>query len=146
MAAHQAPLSLGFSRQEHWSRLPFPSPMHESEREVAQSCPTLHDPMGCSLPGSSVHGIFPGESTGVGCHCLLPTTARAQYLHDRQAVGRAAEAASVEEAEFSQEHPDVLLRLHSTGHHHFESLSCVSSFSIHPLAEPAQPFSRGTLA
>ena len=31
MAAHQAPRSLGFSRQEHWSRLPFPSPMHESE-------------------------------------------------------------------------------------------------------------------
>ena len=44
-AAHQAPLSLGFSRQEYWSGLPFPSPMHEneneSESEVAQSCPTL---------------------------------------------------------------------------------------------------------
>ena len=32
MAAHQAPLSLGFSRQEHWSGVPFPSPMHESEK------------------------------------------------------------------------------------------------------------------
>ena len=34
--------------------------MHESEneREVAQSCPTLNDPMDCSLPGSSIHGIF----------------------------------------------------------------------------------------
>ena len=32
MAAHHAPLSLGFSRQEHWSGLPFPSPMHESEK------------------------------------------------------------------------------------------------------------------
>ena len=31
MEAHQAPLSLGFSRQEHWSGLPFPSQMHESE-------------------------------------------------------------------------------------------------------------------
>ena len=30
----------------------------KSEREVAQSCPTLHDPMDHSLPGSSVHGIF----------------------------------------------------------------------------------------
>ena len=30
----------------------------ESESEVAQSCPTLRDPMVCSLPGSSVHGIF----------------------------------------------------------------------------------------
>ena len=57
-AAHQAPPSLGFSRQEHWSGLPFPSPMQESESEAAQSCPTLSDPMDCSLPGSSVHGIF----------------------------------------------------------------------------------------
>ena len=30
----------------------------ESESEVAQSCPTLSDPMDCSLPGSSIHGIF----------------------------------------------------------------------------------------
>ena len=32
MAAHQASLSLGLSRQEYWSGLPFPSPMHESEK------------------------------------------------------------------------------------------------------------------
>ena len=32
-AAHQAPPSLEFSRQEHWSGLPFPSPMHESEKQ-----------------------------------------------------------------------------------------------------------------
>ena len=59
-AAHQAPPPLGFSRQEHWSGLPFPSPMHESESEseVAQSCLTRSDPMDCNLPGSSVHGIF----------------------------------------------------------------------------------------
>ena len=57
-AAHQAPQSLGFSRQEHWSGLQFPSPMRESESEVAQSCPTLSDPMVCSPPGSSVHGTF----------------------------------------------------------------------------------------
>ena len=57
-AAHQGPLSLGFSRQEHWSGLPFPSPMHESESEVTQSCLILSDPMDCSLPGSSIHGIF----------------------------------------------------------------------------------------
>ena len=59
----KAPPSLEFSRQEHWSGLPFPSPMHENEkwkwsRSVAQSCPTLSDPMDYSLPGSSVHGIF----------------------------------------------------------------------------------------
>ena len=56
--AHQAPLSIEFPRQEYWSGLPFPSPMHESESEVAQSCPTLSNPMDCSLPGSSIHGIF----------------------------------------------------------------------------------------
>ena len=46
MAAYQAPPSLGFSGQEHWSGLPLPSPMHErkSESEVPQSCPTLCDP------------------------------------------------------------------------------------------------------
>ena len=56
--SHQAPLSLGFSRQEYWSGLPFPSPVHESKSEVAQSCLTLHNAMDCSLPGSSIHGIF----------------------------------------------------------------------------------------
>ena len=30
----------------------------KSESQAAQSCPTLHNPMDCSLPGSSVHGIF----------------------------------------------------------------------------------------
>ena len=55
-AAYQASPSMGFSRQEYWSGVPLPSPMRESE--VAQSCPTLRDPMDCSLPGSSIHGIF----------------------------------------------------------------------------------------
>ena len=36
-----------------------------------QSCPTLCDPMDCSLPGSSVHGDSPSKNTGVGCHALL---------------------------------------------------------------------------
>ena len=40
----------------------------KSESDVAQSFPTLTDPMVCSLPGSSVCGIF---HAGVGCHCLL---------------------------------------------------------------------------
>ena len=38
---------------------------------VTKLRPTLCDPMHCSLPGSSVHGIFPGKNTGVGCHFLL---------------------------------------------------------------------------
>ena len=75
MATHQAPLSLGFSRQEHWSGLPFPSPVHESEK-WKWSCSVVSD-------SSQPHGLqptrllhpwdFPGKSTGVGCHCLLHT-------------------------------------------------------------------------
>ena len=54
-AAHQAPPSLGFSSQEHWSGVPLSSPMGchfllqgmkvKRESEVAQSRPTLSDPM-----------------------------------------------------------------------------------------------------
>ena len=86
--AHQAPPSMGFSRKKYWSGLPFPSPRDlpnpgieprdrtrvyriggrcfnlwatreaKKRKKVAQSCPTLCNPMDCSLPGSSVHGIF----------------------------------------------------------------------------------------
>ena len=38
---------------------------------VAQSCPTPHDPMDFSPPGSSVHGDSPGKNTRVGCHALF---------------------------------------------------------------------------
>ena len=38
---------------------------------VAQSCPTLGDPMDYSLQCSSVHGDSPSKNTGVGCHDLL---------------------------------------------------------------------------
>ena len=52
--------SLGFSRQEHWSGLHFflQCIKVKSESEVAQSCLTLRNPMDCSLPDSSIHGIF----------------------------------------------------------------------------------------
>ena len=72
-AAHQAPPSLGFSRQEHWSGLPFPSPMQESEkwkwsRSVVSDSSRPHglQPTRLLCPWD-----FPGKSTGVGCHCLL---------------------------------------------------------------------------
>ena len=90
LAALQALLSMGFSRQKYWSGLPFPScrdlpnpgiepasfmspalqmdssplapPGKPTIRlkwsEVAQSCPTLCDPVDCSPPGSSIHGIL----------------------------------------------------------------------------------------
>ena len=59
-AAHQAPPSLGFSRQEYWSGLHFllQCVKVKSESEVAQLCLTLCNLMDCSLRGSSVHGIF----------------------------------------------------------------------------------------
>ena len=41
----------------------------KSESEVAQSCLTLSDPMGCSLPGSSVHGIF--QARVLECGAML---------------------------------------------------------------------------
>ena len=59
--------------------------VREGEGEVAQSCPTLCDPMDFSPPDSSVHGIFPGKSTGVGCHFLLQEIFSTQVSHT---VGR----------------------------------------------------------
>ena len=73
MAAHQAPPSLGFSRQEHWSGLPFPSPMHESEKWKG-CCSVVSDPQQPHglQPSRLLHPWdSPGKSTGVGCHCLL---------------------------------------------------------------------------
>src|SRR5574337_1206671 len=63
----------------------------KSESEVAQSCPTLSDPMDCGLPGSSVHGDSPGKNIGMGCHALLhgifPTLeSHPDRLHCRQII------------------------------------------------------------
>ena len=83
MAAHQAPPSLGFSKQEHWSGLSFPSPgdLAKPGFELAppaaaaaakslQSCPTVRphrrQPTRLPHPWDS-----PGKNTGVGCHFLL---------------------------------------------------------------------------
>ena len=72
-AAHQAPPSLGFSRREHWSGLPVPSAMHESEqwkwsRSVVSDSSQPHglQPTRLLCPWD-----FPSKSTGVGCHFLL---------------------------------------------------------------------------
>ena len=45
--------------------------INNNNNKVSQSYPTLWDPTDCSLPGSSIHGIFSGKNTGVGCHFLL---------------------------------------------------------------------------
>ena len=128
---YQAPLSMGFSRQEHLSGLPCPPPgdlpdpgiqpmspalqvdslpteppgkPHDTKSGVKNiypfyfgqmasifllqllksylatilsymlwctGCPTLCDPMDCSLPGAFVHGDSPGKNAGVGSHALL---------------------------------------------------------------------------
>ena len=72
-STHQAPPSLGFCRQEYWSGLPFPSPMHESEkwkcsRSVMSNSLRPHglQPTRFLCPWDS-----PGKNTGVGCHRLL---------------------------------------------------------------------------
>ena len=83
MAAHQAPPSLGFSRQEHWSGLPFPSPVQESEK-WKWSCSVISDysrPHGLQ-PTRLLHPWdFPGKSTGVGCH-----TYRLRLLLERKVM------------------------------------------------------------
>ena len=73
MAAYQVSPSLGFSRQEHQSGLPFPSPVHDSEklkwgRSVVSDSLRPHrwQPTRLLCPWD-----FPGKSTGVGCLCLL---------------------------------------------------------------------------
>ena len=53
----------------------------KSESEVAQSCPTLHDPMDCSPPGSSIHGIFPGNSTGFFSESPVNHTLKNAYVN-----------------------------------------------------------------
>ena len=45
----------------------------KSESEVAQSCPTLRDPMDCSLPGSSIHGIFQARGLEWGAFAFSVT-------------------------------------------------------------------------
>ena len=72
MAAHQAPPSLGFSRQEHWTGLPFPSPMHESEKRSRSVVFDSSRPHGLQPTRLLRPWDFPDKSTGVGCHCLLP--------------------------------------------------------------------------
>ena len=81
-AAYQAPLSMGFSRQEYWSGVPLPSltdgqEVHEKIfnipsysvqfSSVTQSCLTLCDPINRSTPGLPVHHQLP-EFTQIHVH------------------------------------------------------------------------------
>ena len=54
IVAHQAPLSMGFSRQEYWSGLPFPSPGDLPDPGIEPGSPELQaDPLTSELPGKS---------------------------------------------------------------------------------------------
>ena len=68
-AAYQAPPSLGFSRQEHWSGLPFPSTMHESEKWKWSRLVVSNSsrPHGLQPTRLLCAWDFPGKRTGVGC-------------------------------------------------------------------------------
>ena len=54
----------------------------KSESEVAQSCPTLSDPMDCSLPGSSVHGIYQAGVLEWGAIAFSTVTAHLLILRN----------------------------------------------------------------
>ena len=66
---------------------------------VAQSCPTLCDPMDCSPSGSSVHGDSLGKNTGVGCQALL------QGIFPTQGSNSATLMSSALAGEFTTEPP-----------------------------------------
>ena len=79
-AAYQAPLPMGFSRQEYWSGVPLLPTNSKTSKpftqttpvqfsSVTQSCPTLCGPMNCSMPGLPVHHQLP-ESTQTHVHCV----------------------------------------------------------------------------
>ena len=55
----------------------------KSESEVAQSCPTLSDPMDCSLPGSSIHEIFQARVLEWGAIAFSGTPTVGQLSHSR---------------------------------------------------------------
>ena len=65
--------SLGFSRQDTGLGCHFllQCMKMKSEREAAQSSPALSDPMDCSPPAPSIHGILQAKVLEWGCHCLL---------------------------------------------------------------------------
>ena len=60
----------------------------KSESEVAQSCPTFSDPMDCSLPGSSVHGIFQArvlEWGAIAFSVAVSSTLKVSLMHPKDA-------------------------------------------------------------
>ena len=85
-AAHQAPLSMGFSRQEYWSGVPLPSPTVNARVHISfqltvfsmllllshfRLCLTLCNPIDGRPLGSAIPGILQARTLEWGCHFLL---------------------------------------------------------------------------
>ena len=104
--------------------------MHESESEVAQSCPTLSDPMDCSSPGSSVHGIFQARVLEWGANAF------SERLHTYTETKHQPEANKFQSKTYhtTQEHsPELqytgcpkLLQIHWHLITHYWTLHCTS--------------------
>ena len=81
-AAHQAPLSTGFSRQEYWSGLPFPSPGDLPDPGIKPESPALQaDDLSTELWGKPkvLHNsclIVSSEGTQDGCRICLPSSSQ----------------------------------------------------------------------
>ena len=58
----------------------------KSESEVAQSCPTLSDPMDCSLPGFSIHGIFQARVLEWGAIAFSASDTRLPLFRSRSKI------------------------------------------------------------
>ena len=85
-AAHQAPPSLGFSLGVSGNtgvgcHFLLQCMKVKSESEVTQSCPTLRDHMDCSLPGTSVHGIFQARVLELGEEMLYKMLKGMSFIH-----------------------------------------------------------------
>ena len=144
-AAYRTPLSMGFSRQEYWSGLPFPSP--ESESEVAQSYPTLRDPVDCTPPGSSIHGILQARILEwVAISSSRGSSQPRDQIEVSCVAGRRFNLWATREAPQKKPHP-----WHGSWHVKFTELawawgdlgcysgfahSCVTLFMFHYLSEP----------
>ena len=56
----------------------------KSERQAAQSCPTLSDPMDCSVPGSSIHGIFQARVLEWGAIAFSKSISKSTYSQKKK--------------------------------------------------------------
>ena len=67
----------------------------KSESEVAQSCPTLLDPMDCSLPGSSAHGVFQArvlEWGAIAFSCAIAASSKTMFFEMLRSMEREVES------------------------------------------------------